>query len=198
MYTPTMDEIKKLREMTGAGISDCKAALQETSGDLEKAVEVLRKKGIMKASKKMDRATSQGVIASYIHTGGQIGSLIEINCETDFVSRNEEFQKLAQELAIHVVAYNPLAISPEDLDPALVEKEKEIIKEQLRNEGKSEAMIEKIVEGKIQKFYDEVCLLRQPFYKDEKKTVEEYIKEHIAKFGENIRVNRFVRFQVGT
>ncbi|MCS7205040.1 MAG: translation elongation factor Ts [Leptospiraceae bacterium] len=198
MYTPSTEEIKKLREMTGAGITDCKAALIETNGDIEKAIEVLRKKGIAKAAKKMDRATNQGLIASYIHTNGQIGSLVEVNCETDFVSRNEEFYQLAQDLAIQVAAYNPLSILPEDLDPAIVEKEKEIIREQLRNEGKPENIIEKIVEGKIQKFYEEVCLLKQPFYKDEKKTVEEYIKEHIAKFGENIRVSRFARFQVGS
>ncbi len=198
MYKPKPEEIKKLRDLTGAGMQDCKNALIEFNGDLEKSIEALRKRGIAKASKKMDRETSQGVVSSYIHHGGQIGSLVELNCETDFVARNEEFISLAKEIAVQVAAMNPISISIEDLDPSIVEKEKEIIKEQLKNEGKPDHIIEKIIEGKLQKFYEEVCLLKQPFYKDQEKKVEDYIKEYISKFGENIKVSRFARYQVGS
>jgi len=177
---------------------DCKNALIEFEGNIEKAIEDLRKKGIAKAAKRMDRETSQGVIASYIHMGNQIGSLVELNCETDFVAKNEEFVNLAKEIAVQIAAMNPLSISPEDLDPAIVEKEKEIIREQLKQEGKPEHILDKIIQGKLEKFYEEVCLLRQPFYKNQDIRVEEYLKEYISKFGENIRVARFTRYQIGS
>jgi elongation factor Ts len=198
MYKPSSEEIKKLRELTGAGMLDCKNALIEFEGNIEKAIEDLRKKGIAKAAKRMDRETTQGVIASYIHMGNQIGSLIELNCETDFVAKNEEFVNLAKEIAVQIAAMNPLSISPEDLDPAIVEKEKEIIREQLKQEGKPEHILDKIIQGKLEKFYEEVCLLRQPFYKNQDIRVEEYLKEYISKFGENIRVARFTRYQIGS
>jgi elongation factor Ts len=198
MYKPSSEEIKKLRELTGAGMLDCKNALIEFEGNIEKAIEDLRKKGIAKAAKRMDRETTQGVIASYIHMGNQIGSLVELNCETDFVAKNEEFVNLAKEIAVQIAAMNPLSISPEDLDPAIVEKEKEIIREQLKQEGKPEHILDKIIQGKLEKFYEEVCLLRQPFYKNQDIKVEEYLKEYISKFGENIRVARFTRYQIGS
>jgi elongation factor Ts len=198
MYKPSSEEIKKLRELTGAGMLDCKNALIEFEGNIEKAIEDLRKKGIAKAAKRMDRETTQGVIASYIHMGNQIGSLVELNCETDFVAKNEEFVNLAKEIAVQIAALNPLSISPEDLDPAIVEKEKEIIREQLKQEGKPEHILDKIIQGKLEKFYEEVCLLRQPFYKNQDIRVEEYLKEYISKFGENIRVARFTRYQIGS
>lgn len=198
MYKPSSEEIKKLRELTGAGMLDCKNALIEFEGNIEKAIEDLRKKGIAKAAKRMDRETTQGVITSYIHMGNQIGSLVELNCETDFVAKNEEFVNLAKEIAVQIAAMNPLSISPEDLDPAIVEKEKEIIREQLKQEGKPEHILDKIIQGKLEKFYEEVCLLRQPFYKNQDIRVEEYLKEYISKFGENIRVARFTRYQIGS
>lgn len=198
MYKPSSEEIKKLRELTGAGMLDCKNALIEFEGNIEKAIEDLRKKGIAKAAKRMDRETTQGVIASYIHMGNQIGSLVELNCETDFVAKNEEFVNLAKEIAVQIAAMNPLSISPEDLDPAIVEKEKEIIREQLKQEGKPEHILDKIIQGKLEKFYEDVCLLRQPFYKNQDIKVEEYLKEYISKFGENIRVARFTRYQIGS
>ena len=198
MYKPSAEEIKKLRELTGAGMLDCKNALIEFEGSIEKAIEDLRKKGIAKAAKRMDRETTQGVIASYIHMGNQIGSLVELNCETDFVAKNEEFVNLAKEIAVQIAAMSPLSISPEDLDPAIVEKEKEIIREQLKQEGKPEHILDKIIQGKLEKFYEEVCLLRQPFYKNQDIRVEEYLKEYISKFGENIRVARFTRYQIGS
>jgi elongation factor Ts len=198
MYKPSSEEIKKLRDITGAGMLDCKNALIEFNGDIEKAIEDLRKKGIAKASKRMDRETSQGVIASYIHLGNQIGALVELNCETDFVAKNQEFIQLANEIAIQIAAMNPLSISVEDLDPSLVEKEKEILREQLKKEGKPDHIIDKIIEGKLQKFYEEVCLLKQPFYKNQDIKVDDYIKEYISKFGENIKIARFTRYQIGS
>ncbi|GIX42657.1 MAG: elongation factor Ts [Leptospiraceae bacterium] len=198
MYKPSAEEIKKLRELTGAGMLDCKNALIEFEGDIEKAIEDLRKKGIAKASKRMDRETSQGVIAAYVHMGNQIGALVELNCETDFVAKNEEFVNLAKEIAVQIAAMNPLSISEEDLDPAIIEKEKEILREQLKQEGKPENIINKIIQGKLEKFYEEVCLLKQPFYKQQDTKVEDYIKEFISKFGENIRVARFTRYQIGS
>jgi len=197
MYKATADEIKKIRDMTGAGMMDCKKALEEFSGDVNKAVDELRKKGLAKAAKRMDRETAVGRVCSYIHGEGSIGALIQLNCETDFVARTEEFGELGKVLAIQIAAMNPLSISPEDLDKSIEEREIEVIKEQLSSEGKSADQIEKILPGKIKKFYTEVCLLHQPYYKDDKKTVEEAIKDHIAKFGENITVGRFTRYQVG-
>ncbi|EHQ04853.1 MAG: translation elongation factor Ts [Leptonema illini] len=197
MYKASSDDIKKIRDMTGAGMMDCKKALEEFEGDMAKAVDELRKKGLAKAAKRMDRETSVGRVCSYIHGEGSIGAMIQLNCETDFVARNEDFAELGKALAIQIAAMNPLAIAPEDLDKTVEEREIEVIKEQLVSEGKKADQIEKILPGKLTKFYSEVCLLNQPFYKDDKKTVQEVIKDHIAKFGENITIGRFTRYQVG-
>lgn len=197
MYKASSDEIKKLRDMTGAGMMDCKRMLEEFEGDISKAVDELRKKGLAKAAKRMDRETSVGRVCSYIHDAGSIGAMIQLNCETDFVARNDEFGELGKALAIQIAAMTPLSITEEDLDKTVEEREIEVIKEQLTSEGKNAEQIEKILPGKLKKFYSEVCLLRQPFYKDDKKTIEEVLKDHIAKFGENITVGRFTRYQVG-
>ena len=193
--TPQM--VKELREKTGAGIMDCKKALQECQGDLEKAVEALRKKGLATAVKKASRATNEGVIHSYIHMGGKIGVLIEVNCETDFVARTEEFKELVHNLAMQVAASSPLYVSKEDVPEDALEKERRLYREQALEQGKPEKVIDRIVEGKLNKFYQEVCLLEQPFIREPEKTVSQLITEHIAKLGENIRVKRFVRFQLG-
>jgi len=189
--------VKELREKTGAGIMDCKKALQECQGDLEKAVEALRKKGLATAVKKASRATNEGVIHSYIHMGGKIGVLIEVNCETDFVARTDEFKELAHNLAMQVAASSPLYVSKEDVPEDALEKERRLYREQALEQGKPEKVIDRIVEGKLNKFYQEVCLLEQPFIREPEKTVSQLITEHIAKLGENIRVKRFVRFQLG-
>ncbi|RLE00281.1 MAG: elongation factor Ts [Aquificota bacterium] len=193
--TPQM--VKELREKTGAGIMDCKKALQECQGDLEKAVESLRKKGLATAVKKASRATNEGLIHSYIHMGGKIGVLIEVNCETDFVARTEEFKELVHNLAMQVAASSPLYVSKEDVPEDALEKERRLYREQALEQGKPEKVIDRIVEGKLNKFYQEVCLLEQPFIREPEKTVSQLITEHIAKLGENIRVKRFVRFQLG-
>jgi len=193
--TPQM--VKELREKTGAGIMDCKKALQECQGDLEKAVESLRKKGLATAAKKASRATNEGLIHSYIHMGGKIGVLIEVNCETDFVARTEEFKELVHNLAMQVAASSPLYVSKEDVPEDALEKERRLYREQALEQGKPEKVIDRIVEGKLNKFYQEVCLLEQPFIREPEKTVSQLITEHIARLGENIRVKRFVRFQLG-
>ncbi len=189
--------VKKLRELTGAGMLDCKKALEETGGDLEAAVELLRKKGIAKAAKKAGRETKEGLIHAYIHAGGRIGVLLELNCETDFVARNELFKELANEIAMQVAAMRPRWVKREDVPKEVVEKEGEIAREAALAEGKPEHIAEKIAEGKVEKFFKEVCLLEQPYIKDDKKTVEELIKEYIAKLGENIQVRRFTRYELG-
>ena len=189
--------VKELRDATNAGMMDCKKALQETDGDIEAAKEYLRKKGIAKADKKADRATSQGLVGSYIHMGGQVGVLVEVACETDFVARTDDFKEMVHNLAMHIAAAAPAAASREEVDPALVEKEKEIYAAQMREEGKPEQIIEKIVEGKVSKFYSEIVLTEQKYVKDPDLTVEDYIKSVIAKLGENIQVKRFARFAIG-
>ncbi len=189
--------VKKLREMTGAGMLDCKKALEETNGNLEEAVELLRKKGIAKAAKKAGRETKEGLIHSYIHAGGRVGVLLELNCETDFVARNETFKELANELALQIAAMKPKWVSREDVPEEIVAKEGEIAREAAIAEGKPEHIAEKIAEGKVNKFFQENCLLEQKYIKDESKTVEELIKEYIAKIGENIQVGRFCRFEIG-
>lgn len=189
--------VKKLRDMTGSGIMDCKEALKEANGDIEKAVEILRKKGIVKAEKKAGREVREGVIWSYIHPGNKLGVLVEVNCETDFVARTDDFKNFAKDIAMQIAAANPLAVSREDIDPAIVEKEKEIYAEQAKAQGKPENVIERIVEGKLEKFYQEACLLEQPFVKDPQRTVKDYLTETVAKLGENIVITRFVRFQLG-
>ncbi len=189
--------VKELRDATNAGMMDCKKALAECGGDLEKAKEYLRKKGIAAAAKKADRVTRQGLVGSYIHMGGKVGVLIEVACETDFVARTDDFKTLVHNLAMQIAASSPVAVSREEVDPALVEKEKEIYAAQMREEGKPEAMIEKIVEGKVGKFYGEVVLLEQKYVKDSELTVADYIKSVIGKLGENIQVKRFARFAIG-
>lgn len=191
--------LKELRDQTGAGMLDVKAALDEAAGDKEKAIEILRKKGQAKLSKKSDRAANEGVIESYIHAGGKVGVLVELNSETDFVSRTEDFQKLAKELAMHIAAANPLYVSIADVPAEVIEKEKEINKEQMAEQlaGKPADMVEKITEGKLNKFYEEVCLMEQPFFREPEKKVREVMANQIAKMGENVVVKRFSRFVVG-
>ncbi len=189
--------VKTLREMTGAGMLDCKKALEETGGNLEEAVELLRKKGIAKAAKKAGRETKEGLIHAYIHAGGKIGVMLELNCETDFVAKNEVFKELANELALQIAAMKPQYVKREDVPPEVVAKEGEIAREAAIAEGKPEHIAEKIAEGKLNKFYKEVCLYEQPYIKDDTKTVEDLIKEYISKLGENIQVRRFCRYELG-
>ncbi len=189
--------VKELREKTGAGMMDCKKALAETDGDFAKAEEVLRKKGLASAAKKAGRIASEGAVGSYIHMGGKIGVLVEVNCETDFVARNEAFQALVKDVAMQIAASNPLWVRREEVPADVVAKELEIAKAQMREQKKPEAIIEKIAQGKVDKFYKEVCLLEQPFVKDDKKSVQEMITEQVSKIGENIQVRRFARFVLG-
>ena len=188
-------DVKALRDKTGCGMMDCKEALTEADGDVDKAVEILRKKGIAKAGKKSARAASEGAVGSYIHAGGKIGVLVEMGCETDFVARNEEFQDLLKEICMQVAASAPLAISAEDLPEEELEKEKDIYRAQITN--KPPEIIEKIVQGKVKAYYKEVCLLEQPWIRDPKVTVKDLIAEKIGKLGENMVVRRFVRYQLG-
>ena len=190
-----IDAIKKLREKTNAGIVDCKKALKESNGDVEKAIEILRKRGVALASKKVGRQTKEGRIESYIHLGGKIGVLIEVDCESDFVARNDDFKTFVKNLAMQVAASNPVYVNKEDVPAAAIEKETEIIKAQLA--GKPAATAEKIVEGKLNKFYEDACLLEQPFIKDSSMKVKDVLTSMIGKIGENILIRRFVRYQVG-
>jgi elongation factor Ts len=189
--------VKELREATGSGIMDCKKVLAEAEGNMEKAVELLRKKGLAKAAKRAGRSTSEGIIYSYIHTGAKLGVLVEVNCESDFVAKTEDFQQFAKNIAMHIAAANPVGLNPEDVDPAMVEKEREIFRAQMLEEGKPENIIDKIVDGKIEKFYKEVCLMSQQYVKDPQKTISEVLQETIGKIGENIQIKRFARFQIG-
>ena len=193
----TTSTIKDLREATAAGVLDCKKALEASGGDLEKAKVYLREKGLAAAAKKADRAAEEGLIEAYIHTGGRVGALIELNCETDFVARTEAFEELAHDLALQVVAARPLYLAPEDIPPDVLEEEKNVYRVQAREMGKPERIIERIVEGKLQKYYQEVCLMKQPFIKDDDLTVQDVLTEIIAKLGENIVVRRFMRFELG-
>lgn len=196
---PTTEKIQKLREMTGTGMMDCKKALVECKGDIDKAVTYLREKGIATAVKKADRAANQGLVGSYIHAGGKLGVLVEVNCETDFVARTDEFQNFVKELSMQIAAANPLYVKREDVPADLLEKEKEIYKAQLKQEGKPENVWEKIMVGKLEKFYTQVCLLDQPYIRDAsgKEKVKDMLTAAIAKIGENIVVRRFSRFRVG-
>ena len=189
--------VKQLRERTGAGMLECKAALIEAKGDVAAAEIVLRKKGIASASKKSSRSTRQGVVSSYIHPGAQLGVLVEVNCESDFVARTDDFQELVKDLAMQIAAADPQFIRREDVTQAALDKEKDIQRARAINEGKPEKMAEKIVEGRMNKYYEEVCLYEQPFIKDNTITIHDVIKQKIAKLGENISVSRFVRFKVG-
>jgi elongation factor Ts len=189
--------VKELRERTGAGMMECKNALAETNGDMEKAIDLLRARGAAKAAKRAEREAKEGVIGSYVHMNGKIGVLVEVNCETDFVARNDAFQALARDLAMHIAAAAPLALTAEEIPADVVERERGVYREQVKNEGKPEKMWDKIVEGKLNKFYKESTLLEQPFVKDPDKTVKELITEVAAKTGENITVRRFARFKLG-
>lgn len=189
--------VKALRERTGAGVLDCKRTLEETGGDLEEATRLLRQRGLAIAAKKAGRLAQEGLVEAYIHAGGRLGALVEINCETDFVARTEEFQGLAHDLAMQVVASNPHYLRPEDIPPEVIEEKKRLFLSELEGQNKPEHLLERIVEGKLERYYDQVCLLRQPFIKDEGLTVEEVITEGIAKLGENIVVRRFVRYELG-
>jgi elongation factor Ts len=189
--------VKKLREQTGIGILECKKALAESANDLEKAVELLRKKGFEKAKSRASRATKQGLIGTYTHTTGKIGVIVEVGCETDFVAKNKDFADLVKEISLQIAAMSPNYISHEDIPENVLEQEKDIYREQMKNSGKPENIIEKIIEGKLKKFYSEVCLLNQAYFKDEKKTINDLITENIHKIGENIVIKRFTRYQVG-
>ena len=191
------DLVKELRVKTGAGIMDCKEALKASNGNFEKAVDFLREKGLSAATKKSSRATKDGLVTSYIHMGGKVGVMIEVNCETDFVAKTENFKNLTRDLAMHVAAMNPLYVKPEDVSEATLQREKDIYRKQVIAEGKPEKIADKIVEGKLKKFYEEVCLVKQKFIKDTNMTVEDLIKASIAATGENILVKRFVRYQLG-
>jgi len=189
--------VKDLRERTGAGMMECKKALVEAKGDIGDAEVLLRKWGIASAGKKASRATKQGLIGSYIHHGGQLGVLVEVNCESDFVARTDDFKELVHDLAMHIAAADPRFIRKEDVTADVLEKEKEIARARALNEGKPEKVVDRVVEGRLQKFYEEVCLLEQPFVKEATLTIAQLVKTKIAKLGENISVARFVRFKVG-
>ena len=193
----TSSMVKKLRDKTNAGIMDCKAALQESQGDMEKAVDYLRQKGLAVAQKRAGRTASEGLVHSYIHAGGKIGVMVEVNCETDFTARSEAFLDFAKNLAMHIAATNPLSIDREGLTPEVVTREQEIYRAQALDSGKPEKILDKIVEGKLNKFYQEVCLLEQPYVRDTDITVEDLLNELRAKTGENVIVSRFVRYQLG-
>lgn len=192
-----IEDIKKLREATGAGMMDAKAALEEAGGDYEKAVAVLRKKGLAKAAKKAERTAGVGVIESYVH-GGKIGVLVEVNCETDFVARTDDFKEFTRDVALHIAAANPSYVSSEDIPEDELNKEKDMIKEEVSASGKPAEHAEKIIEGKLSKWYEEVCLLNQPFVKDPNQTIEQLRQALVAKLGENIVIGRFTRLEVGS
>ncbi|MHC5034670.1 MAG: translation elongation factor Ts [Planctomycetota bacterium] len=189
------EDVKELREKTGAGLMDCKKALEEAGGDPQKAVTVLREKGLAKALRKSGRTTSEGVIMPYVHHGDKIGVLLELSCETDFVAKNEEFRQLAKELAMQVAAIKPLVVAPEDVPEETIEAERQIYLQQCAD--KPEKVQERIVAGKLEKFYEQICLMRQPYMRDDSRTVEDVVKDAIAKLGENIAVRRFVRIELG-
>lgn len=192
-----MTAVKELRALTGAGILDCKKALADNEGDLQKAIDFLREKGLAKAAKKADRTASQGLVFSYIHNTGKLGTLVEINCETDFVAKTDEFQALGHDIAMHIAASNPSYLNPEEVPAEVLEKEKEIYKAQGMEEGKPEHICEKIAEGRVRKFYEENCLVEQGFVRDPEKKIKDMVIEAIAKLGENIVIKRFSRFSIG-
>ena len=193
----SIQSVKELREKTGVGIMDCKNALREAGGDNNKAIDILRKKGIAKSQKREGRIASEGQIQSYVHMGGKIGVLVEVNCETDFSAKTEDFTNFSKNLAMHIAATNPLSISPEDLSLEIVEREKEIYSDQALQSGKPEKVVEKIVEGKLKKFFSEACLLNQAYVKDPDITIQDLLDELKAKTGENIIIKRFTRFKLG-
>jgi elongation factor Ts len=189
--------IKELRQRTGVGVMDCKKALVECAGNVDEAIDFLRKKGLAKAAKRAGRETAEGLITSYIHPGGKIGVLVDINCETDFVARTDDFQNLTKEIAMHIAAMNPIAISREDVPPEVIEKEKEILRAEAAASGKPDKVVDKIVEGRLEKFFAEQCLMEQAYIKNPDITVKDLIYDIIAKVGENITVRRFTRYQLG-
>ncbi len=193
----TAKTVKELRDKTGAGMMDCKNALKEANGDMEKAIEILRKKGIAKAEKKASREASDGLVEAYIHPGGKLGVLVEINCETDFVANTDDFKVFVHDIAMHIAATNPIAIDRESVPKEVIEKEERIYREQAQESGKPEHIIDRIVSGKMEKFFAENVLLEQPFIKDPDKTVKDYLTEVIAKLGENINIRRFTRYRIG-
>ncbi len=197
MSTISAAMVKELREKSGAGMMDCKAALTECDGDIEKAMDFLRKKGIATAAKRAGRATSEGTVQSYIHMGGKIGVMVEVNCETDFVAKTDDFNAFAKNLAMHIAATNPVGIVPEDVPQEIIDREREIYKAQVLEMGKPEKMVEKIAEGKMNKFFKESCLMNQQYVKEPDKTIADYLNETIAKTGEKITIKRFARFQIG-
>lgn len=190
-------DVKKLRDQTGAGMMDCKNALKETNGDIEKAVEYLRKKGMATAAKRAGREANEGLIMSYIHPGSRLGVLVEVNCETDFVAKTDDFSTLAKDIAMQIAASSPIAVTREDVPTEAIEKEMDIFRSQAKNEGKPDKVIDRIVEGKIEKYYQEVVLMEQPFVKDTNKTVKDHLMEVSGKLGEAMSVKRFVRYQLG-
>ena len=193
----TATQIKDLRERTGAGMADCKKALTEVSGDMEKAIDYLRTKGLAKAAKKAGREATEGAVVSYIHGGGRIGVLVEINCETDFVARNEDFQGFTREVALQIAAMNPQFVRKDEVSQDFIDRERDVLLAKAKESGKPEAVVQKMVDGQISKWMKEICLLDQPFVKDPDKTIEQLQQELIAKIGENIRIRRFVRFELG-
>jgi elongation factor Ts len=190
-------QVKELREKTGAGVMECKKALADSSGSIEEAIKLLRERGIARASTKAGRETSEGLIAPYIHPGDKLGVLVEIACETDFVARTDQFRQFARNVAMHIAASSPSCVRREEIEPKLVEQEREIYRTQARNEGKPEKILDKIVDGKLEKYFAEVVLLEQPYVKDNDKTIGDYLKETIGSLGENIQVKRFCRFRLG-
>lgn len=193
----TAQMVKELREATNAGVLDCRKALEEANGDFDAAVEILRKKGLATAAKKASRDTNEGIIGTYVHAGAKVAGMVALGCETDFVARTERFQQLARDLAMHVVASRPLYISREEVPAELIEREKAIYREQMQNSGKPEQVIDKIVEGKLDKWLSEICLLEQPFVKDPDVTIQALLTDSVAALGENIRINRFERLAIG-
>ncbi|MDI3508839.1 MAG: elongation factor Ts [Clostridiales bacterium] len=193
----TASQVKELREITGVGMMDCKSALIEANGDMDRAVEILREKGLAAAAKKAGRVASQGIVDAYIHGGGRIGVLVEVNCETDFVANTAEFRSFVHDIAMQIAAANPRYVAKEDVPSDVLEKEKEILRQQAINEGKPENILDKIIEGRIDKFYKEVCLLEQPFIRDTDRAVKDLVMEQITKFGENINIRRFTRYEMG-
>ncbi len=189
--------VKELREKTGVGMMDCKKALSEADGDMDKAADILRKKGIAKAAKRAEREVREGIVEAYIHPGSKLGVLVEINCETDFVANTDDFKNFARNVAMHIAASSPLAVRREELDQSLLEKEMEVYKEQARNQGKPDHILDKIVQGRVEKYYSEVCLMEQPYVKDPDKSINDLLTETIAKIGENITVKQFARFRIG-
>ena len=197
MANITAAMVKELRETTGAGMMDCKKALVHTEGDKDKAVYFLREKGLAAAAKKAGRVAAEGVVTSYIHAGGKIGVLVEVNCETDFVANTDEFKEFAREIAMQIAAANPTYVTRDEVDTKELDHEREVLRVQALEEGKPEKIVEKMVEGRIEKYYKEVCLLEQPFIKDTDQNIEGFVKAQIAKVGENISIRRFVRYQLG-